>query len=481
MSGGASKLAELNMFTTAMPKGGDLHHHYSGAIYVEIYLDWLAKLNYCVYGVDNSSLTIEKYTVESNPSRLSSAVKSSCLTADQIRADNDFYRELLKRWSDADYANHYHEQPPPDKQFFDTFAYFSPINMDSNYNVGLMWIKNRALDENIQYIETMLRGGPNFAVSSSLDATINALTSQTSDTNLEKAFTSYYNLISKNTTISNSINTYIKSIETAMNQINDANFTLRFQSYVTRSNSPARIFTSLYSAFTAVTRSNFIVGVNIVGPENGIVAMRDYTLHMKMFRFFKQQHPSVKLAMHAGELVMGMVPPEGLQFHIRQAVEIAGASRIGHGIDIFYERDSYDLLKKMKDSNVAVEAILSSNQFILGVENNEHPLLVYRAFNVPLIIATDDAGVSRSTLSNEYLMFSDRYKPSYTEVKTLVYNSIRYSFLNDSDKQTHLNDLDARFIVFEQKMADIANVVNHADSLSSKMFLFSFIIFFFSI
>ena len=291
MSGGASKLAELNMFTTAMPKGGDLHHHYSGAIYVEIYLDWLAKLNYCVYGVDNSSLTIEKYTVESNPSRLSSAVKSSCLTADQIRADNDFYRELLKRWSDADYANHYHEQPPPDKQFFDTFAYFSPINMDSNYNVGLMWIKNRALDENVQYIETMLRGGPNFAVSSSLDATINALTSQTSDTNLEKAFTSYYNLISKNTTISNSINTYIKSIETAMNQINDANFTLRFQSYVTRSNSPARIFTSLYSAFTAVTRSNFIVGVNIVGPENGIVAMRDYTLHMKMFRFFKQQHP----------------------------------------------------------------------------------------------------------------------------------------------------------------------------------------------
>lgn len=200
-----------------------------------------------------------------------------------------------------------------------------------------------------------------------------------------------------------------------------------------------------------------------------VVAMRDYTLHMKMFRFFKQYYPSVKLAMHA---------PEGLQFHIRQAFEIAGANRIGHGIDIFYERESYDLLKKMKDLNVAVEAILSSNQFILGVENNEHPLLVYKTFNVPLVIATDDAGVSRSTLSNEYLMFSDCYKPSYTEVKTLVYNSIHYSFLNDTDKQKHLNDLDARFILFEQKIADITNVINHACSLSSKTFFFIFIILF---
>jgi len=39
MAGGSSKLSELNMFITAMPKGGDVHHHYSGSIYVETYLD----------------------------------------------------------------------------------------------------------------------------------------------------------------------------------------------------------------------------------------------------------------------------------------------------------------------------------------------------------------------------------------------------------------------------------------------------------
>ena len=212
----------------------------------------------------------------------------------------------------------------------------------------------------------------------------------------------------------------------------------------------------------AAIRSDLIVGVNIVGPENGIVAMRDYTLHMKMFRFLKQRYPEVKLAMHAGELVLGLVPPEGLQFHIREAIEIAGANRIGHGIDIFYEHDSYELLQKMKQLNIAVEAIISSNEFILGVENDGHPMRVYKVHGVPLVIATDDAGVSRSTLSNEYLLYSDRYKPTYAELKALVYNSIRFSFLTESEKQAHVTTLDTRFLNFEAMIANMARTLGQS-------------------
>ena len=40
----------------------------------------------------------------------------------------------------------------------------------------------------------------------------------------------------------------------------------------------------------------------------------------------------------ARELALGMVPPEGLQSHIREAVEAAGAQRIGHGGDIAHEQ-----------------------------------------------------------------------------------------------------------------------------------------------
>ncbi len=43
----------------------------------------------------------------------------------------------------------------------------------------------------------------------------------------------------------------------------------------------------------------------------------------------------------------GLVPPEGLRFHIRQAVELGYAQRIGHGVDVMYEDDAPALLKEM--------------------------------------------------------------------------------------------------------------------------------------
>jgi adenosine deaminase len=69
------------------------------------------------------------------------------------------------------------------------------------------------------------------------------------------------------------------------------------------------------------------------------------------------------------------------------------------------------------------------------------------------VLSSDDTGVSRNTLSNEYVLFASRYKTSYAEVKKLSYDSIRYAFLADADKQRLLKQLDARFAKFE---ADVA-------------------------
>src|SRR6476660_6798813 len=48
VAGAEPRSAELTMFFTQMPKGGDLHHHYSGAIYAETYVNFLDKQGYCV-------------------------------------------------------------------------------------------------------------------------------------------------------------------------------------------------------------------------------------------------------------------------------------------------------------------------------------------------------------------------------------------------------------------------------------------------
>lgn len=246
---------------------------------------------------------------------------------------------------------------------------------------------------------------------------------------------------------------FAADIDAATMGLDDDTFILRTQSYVLRDASPASVFASMYSGFKAAQHTKKLVGLNIVGPENSPRALRDYRLHMQMFNYFKSKYPAVRLSLHAGELSMGMVPPEELRFHISEAVNIAGANRIGHGVDVMYEKDADHLLRKLSDNGIAIEINLTSNEFIVAVSGMHHPITLYMQRGVPVVISTDDEGVSRSSMSNEYLLFMSRYQPSYSTLKTTVYNSLKYSFLNDAEKVTQKKILDSRFASFERDIA----------------------------
>jgi len=110
-------------------------------------------------------------------------------------------------------------------------------------------------------------------------------------------------------------------------------------------------------------------------------------------------------------------------------------------------------MKTMRAKDIPVEINLTSNAFIEGVQGANHPITLYRKYGVPYVISTDDAGVTRHNLANEYVLFASRYKPGYAEIKKASYNSIRYSFLPDADKQRLTRQLDARYARFE---ADVA-------------------------
>jgi adenosine deaminase/adenosine deaminase CECR1 len=455
---GTPQLAELNLLTTLLPKGGDIHHHYTGALYAETYLDWVEKQKFCVYDNDDAEHGHEKFRI--NTSTNASGEKD-CLTAAQIRKDDGFYRELLTHWSDKDFSNHDHEQSPPDKQFFDTFGYFSPA---TGYpaSVGLAILKQQAKADNLQYIETMLKGAPSVD-NPEFSTRINQLAPDADGVEVNAALAAYADFLDHDATAQQKVTDYKAALVNYAAGIDDADFTLRFQSYVSRNSPPAQVFAGLYSAFAAAHDNKLIVGVNIVGPENGIVAMHDYHLHMLMFNLLKKRFPDVHLSMHAGELTLGMVPPDGLRNHIHEAVEIAGAERIGHGIDVTYEADPDRLLAEMIQHNVAVEVCLSSNAFILGVEGQAHPVTVLMRHHVPFVIATDDAGVSRSSINAEYELFISCYKPSYDFLKEVIHRSIRYSFLTEDEKALQLKQLDRRFAQFEATVAKMsANEVRNS-------------------
>jgi adenosine deaminase/adenosine deaminase CECR1 len=437
------RLAELELLMEMLPKGGDLHHHYTGAIYAETYLDWVGRQGFCVY---RATLRIE-----TQPPAAPGTPGNECLGADAVRQDAAVYRALLTRWSDKDFDNHSHDQPPPDQQFFDTFGYFGPA---AGYapRQGLEMLKQRAKDENVQYLETMLRGAP-VATIPPAGAALDALPPDADAATVDAALAPAYDQLDHDAATRQAVQAYRDQLSETVQGIDDAGFTLRLQTYVSRNNKPSVVFAGLYAAFHAAQDNPLVVGVNIVGPENGVVAMRDYALHMRMFRFLKQRLPATRLALHAGELAMGMVPPEGLRSHIAQAVNVAGAARIGHGIDVVHETDALGLLDEMRRRDVAVEINLTSNDFILGVSGDAHPVTVYLRHGVPIVISTDDAGVSRSSMAHEYLLFASRYRPTYDALKRVVRSSLEHAFLPPAQKAAQLRELDRRFARFEAAVA----------------------------
>ncbi len=111
------------------------------------------------------------------------------------------------------------------------------------------------------------------------------------------------------------------------------------------------------------------------------------------------------------------------------AVETGHAERIGHGIDIASETDPAGLMDEMAANGVAVEVCLSSNTQILGVAGTAHPLAQYLAHGVPVALATDDQGVSRSSMAGEYMRAALDQHLTYRQLKTIARTSLEHAFL----------------------------------------------------
>jgi adenosine deaminase len=172
-----------------------------------------------------------------------------------------------------------------------------------------------------------------------------------------------------------------------------------------------------------------VVATNLVQGEDGLNSMQNFSVHMQMLKFLRPLYPRARVTLHAGELAPGLVPPDGLMFHIRESVMVAGAERIGHGVDIMHETEPFELLKEMARRNVMVEICLSSNDLILGVSGSRHPLATYLEYGVPVALATDDEGVARSEISMEFLKAAQDQGLGYLQLKTIARNSLQYAFI----------------------------------------------------
>lgn len=434
--------AALTAFFAQMPKGGDLHHHYSGSIYAEPLLEDAIREN--LY-LNTSTMEVLKEKPSTGNWELFSILKS--------RGELDKYKQkIMEKWSVKDYN---HVDYPSDKLFFESFGKFSPVIV-GNFGQGLLELKNRAITENVSYIETQLSTIPSNIKTDDLidfNTKLRALAINRDEAGVKQILDSIYRTLLKRdaAVYAEDFNTsFVAKLHNDL-KIDNNRFTMRYQNFVLRFMEPVDLFKNLVVAFISANTSPLMAGVNIVSPEDGETSMKDYWLHMVMFNYCHSQFPAVKYSMHAGELTLGLVQPEDLTWHIRDAVHVAGAYRVGHGVDMAYEEKSYDLLRFMAKNSIAIEINLVSNEFILKVKDNRHPISLYKEFGVPIVISTDDAGILRTNMTEQYVLLAKRYKDvSYATIKQYVYNSLYYSFIKDEAvKEKLIENLDLQFKNFE--------------------------------
>ena len=104
----------------------------------------------------------------------------------------------------------------------------------------------------------------------------------------------------------------------------------------------------------------------------------------------------------------------------------------------------------MARRNVLVETPLVSNCQVLEVCGREHPIGLYRRFGVPVALATDDEGVSRTDLTEQYERAVRVHGLGYRALKQIAKDSLRHAFLPRGTRLRLLRRQEREFRRFER-------------------------------
>ncbi|MFD9566394.1 hypothetical protein [Streptomyces sp. NPDC059994] len=420
--------ADLARLLRDLPKGGDLHHHLGGAVRAESLIGYAARDRKCVDATT--------YVVTPGPQPCGPGQRP----AQDATRPGPFRREVVRAWSMRGFVLPPDGDPQPGHDhFFATFGKFAGAEAGHDADM-LAEVARDAARERTTYVETLVtvaaeplrrlvdRVHPADPGPSGLAEFRDALTRdprfqeivQQAAAAYDQSFTDYRKLLGCDRAPAP----------------RGCSVVIRFDYQVGRAQAARHVFAQQILGFElARRRIGRVVGVNMVQPEDAPVALRDYTLHMKMIGFLKSRAPSVHVSLHAGELVEGLngVSRRDLAFHIAQAVDVAGADRVGHGVDLVHERGHQALAARMRRRHVLVEAPLISHAQILRVDGDRHPLHTYLDAGVPLALATDDPGVSRSSLTEVFQLGVTDQGLGIEELRTSARASLDHAFVEGAN------------------------------------------------
>lgn len=395
-----------------MPKGADLHCHASGATSTEELIQIAKNNDYCI----DNDLAIHEVS--------KSGTCQAGIKTKQFLALPEHQKSALRAWSMADFKEGSSEDGKT--HFFKTFPKFSPM-VASHWPEIIANVREQADVQHIQYLELMLD--------------INGTK--------PKASKRYQYSEMKNLIQGDAIKAFIRhnigffsSLKAKVDAVSSSaakQVDVRWILEIKRNQEFRQFALDAYEVFTIASGVSDIVGINMVEAEYGKFANADYELQMQWIAQLHRDFPKVNIVLHAGELPKS-IALHNTKGHIAEALKKVKPLRIGHGVTILSEPKFEDSLQALQENHIAVEVNLTSNDEILGVKGRDHPLSTYLKYGVPVVISSDDPGVSRNNLSHEYYRAIREQNLSLKQFLQVNRNSLTYSLLpgasiwKDADK-----------------------------------------------
>ncbi len=177
--------------------------------------------------------------------------------------------------------------------------------------------------------------------------------------------------------------------------------------------------TSMELAELAVAyKGRGVLAFDLAGQE------RDYPAkaHRAAFQLILKRN--MNSTVHAGEAF----GPQS----IGHAIHYCGAHRIGHGTRL---REDPDLMRYVNDHRIPLEVCLSSNVQTRAVRSiREHPFHFYFQQGLRVTLNTDNRLMSATTVTDELALAVKAFRFSPYELKKILINGFKSSFLPYPDK-----------------------------------------------
>lgn len=424
---------EWHQFLHRMPKGADIHAHLSGSIDVENYVNWALQADLC----------IEPET-QGLWSRLpdGSCFDEDFLSVRDYLTSGARRAKLIDAWSMRPFHGRYDASGR--QHFIDAFTKFYAAT-EGHMGQMLAVLARQAEAEHIFYMEPMIplkiMGGRDKKALKPSD------------------FEGLYQLLTHDDRrwLRTKVATVIKRLDDAEREgaqalgcrrWRECPVTMRYILQVRRYALPRNVFEEMLVGYELMKRDSRFVGITLVGDEATPRTQRHYHLHMQMLRFFSRvyaEQGAFGVTLHAGELAE-------TSDHIAQAVNVAGARRIGHATYLMREKDAAATLRRLAEKPVAIELNLTSNAMLLG-EGVAPPVALFLEERVPMVISTDNAGVLGTSLSQEYTRAAQAYHLSYSQLKMLARNSLQYAFIGGQSFWTDTESWRARTLSCKNSVA----------------------------